>query len=253
MELSGYSPATQKTYGYILRNFDGDFSREGALRFLDNLHYKPSSYRMAYQALKTLFKVNNLPWPLQDIPAPLVDEDDYQRVIFPPEEVGKLIAFAKIRGTPAEKFILALATIYGLRRAEVANLSIPYLEDNIIMIKTAKRGFIRKHLVPREIYPYIQILPWQKISPISLHFLFERLRLKAGITKVERMGLHSIRRSLITGLLDNGLDHLLLFKFMGWRSNLDRSSSIIRIYDRRTPREIDRQVFAVHPFLTLWR
>jgi len=62
------------------------------------------------------------------------------------------------------------------------------------------------------------------------------------------LGIHAIRRSLVTSLLDKGIDRAIIHKFMGWRRKVD----IIEIYDRRSPREVDEQVFAVHPFLTLW-
>lgn len=247
LKFLGRSQATQRTYKSLLRTFNGDFSFKGAVKFITGLEKYPGNYRrQAYSALQRLFKINNIPWPLDPSYVPYPDEN-YNRPVLPFESINQLIQFAKMQGTVGERFILAVSTTYGVRRSEIAEIKPEHIKNGILSVQTAKRGMIREHTIPLVIAPYLEI-PWRNISPGVINFLFDRLCLKAGITKVNGLGIHAIRRSLVTSLLDKGIDRAIIHKFMGWRRKVD----IIEIYDRRSPREVDEQVFAVHPFLTLW-
>ncbi len=169
-----------------------------------------------------------------------------------PDEVARLIAFTRRQGSKAEKFHLAMSTVYGLRRVELSRLSHESFEDGTVKIATAKHGTPRKHLIPEEIKPVVRdALQSHALgySISSLTAMFRKLYDKAGLKRNGKLGWHSIRRSLDTQLLDAGLNYYSVRDFLRWKAS---PSDMPSLYHHSDPAAVDREVFEAHPFIACW-
>jgi hypothetical protein len=61
---------------------------------------------------------------------------------------------------------------------------------------------------------------------------------------------NSIRRSLVTGLMSNGVPPSHVFSFMGWK--LSSQFGTMGIYTKPTVENVERAIYAKHPFLKFW-
>lgn len=149
------------------------------------------------------------------------------------------------------KAYLALSSIYGMRRQELASLSTKSIDNSVIHIPTVKGGSMRAHTIPSEIAPYLAAYKLKQVHPQTMVNLFLRMQELAKLKHGEREGLHSIRRSLVTELLNNGVLVHVVYSFMGWK--LSTRLGIVGVYARPDPKEVDRIVLSKHPFLSSWR
>jgi len=240
---------------YFLEFAKGDFSRQKVLDFIFRFAGQSSSssyLRWLSDVLSSFFKrAKRLGLIQQDYP--ISPEDlpklpgflEVRRPSFSREEVLKLISFAKAQGSDREKAYLALATAYGLRREELLRLRKQDVGEKLL-VRTAKGGEPREHLIPAEIRPYLSY-DFDKISssnPITV--TFRNLFKKVG---VPALGIHAIRRSLNTELRLAGIDPEAVFRFLRWKpSKRDMSA----YYFSLSYPEVDRLIFERHPFLKAW-
>jgi integrase len=218
-----------------------------------------SSLRLHYFFLKTLTEnVMRGNWPLDKRDAPPEPElEEYRRPILSEERINTMIE--KMRKSPyiMARTRFAVSTIYGARRVELGDLVAENinLETMTIRIRTRKHGIIRTHLIPNEMKPYISPEELEPMSEWQMSELFKRIEAHCGLKHEPNFGWHSIRRRLATWLDDHGISEPDIYRFMRWkrrRTILDRYIVRTEAETDRRLAEVDKAIFAVHPFLRAW-
>ena len=255
-----YSLRTVDTYLRAFRSFlayaeKPPFTRQHINGWLDRLIEQgqgKNSVRLAYYALRRGFKANGWPWPMDrmDVP-PLPEDAEVSKPAMSEEDVRKLILWARKQGG-WERAVIALSTVYALRREELARIRPGDLDlaARRFLVRTAKGGIQREHLVPEGLIPHLGIggpLPGLTVSVLSTSFRMSCLR--AGVMAEPGTGYHSIRRTVDTALWDATKDQYLVWNFIRWKG---RRGDMPRHYYAKEALEVDKQIFAVHPFLKVW-
>lgn len=261
LDFSGKSKLSKNVYATLIRKFKPkDYSKWEVLKFLQDLrekeHCSPNYCRMAYYALKKRFELEEKPWPWPPgsrLPVPRVEVVDIQRPVMPQEDTERMIAFAKRSGDSQVQAFVALSTTYGLRRAEMVRIKREDISENSnhhleLLVKTAKGGEQRKHLVPEEIKLYLINYNYKYVHENFMSRLFLWICASAGIEKQGRLGWHAIRRALVTSLLNRGVPMPTVMHFLRWRSR-----EIALLYYRPDSRKADEVIFEKHPFLPFWK
>jgi len=214
--------------------------------------------------LRKLALANEWPWPFTSDDRPIAEEEPFAPA-FTPEEIQTLIK-ARDNYSKGERFYLAVATTWGLRREEMLRIRKRDYTDTSIKIKTAKRGLRVEHLIPDEIKPILQNYHPKLNRSSSLSYVFYRVLDKAGLEQRKGYGWHSIRRTLRTvlewNLAENRLPLSLVADFMGWSKTqkgiIYGGAPMLGVYAHPEimsgdPFGIDKLVLNVHPFVKLWR
>jgi len=268
LALSLKSPYTQRSYKCILSNYlefineKYPFDTSKVIQFLDYLKKKnlsQSYLSLAYNTLKLFFKVYNKPF--QDIIAPKVELYYQQHPTLNIDIINKLISIIKVEGTPQEKSFLAISTTFGLRNSELCQIGQKDIREEsgkyYLFIKTKKGGFARWHLIPEEIKMQILNYDFNPVPIIQGWLFFKSIYsyVQAENSEAKRIGWHSIRRSLIKYLVQQGFSEYDLGIY--FRYNIAKRSIINRYarMDLDDPQlfEIDKKIFEKHPFLKTWK
>jgi len=232
--------------------------------------YSPGTISFAFRVVRTLFNVNNLEWPFRRGEGPQIGQRDEYKPALAPELIRVMVEAAKngkLESAPA--CFLALSTVYALRREEMCDLESGDLDfkANTIFISTAKFGRERYHLVPDEIRPYLERHDFsQRYSLERMSQLFWVVVNRSGLEalKPQRLGWHSIRRTVKTLLDNSGLSPYSVHSFMRWKG-VDREFAMdVRYHashfvglDGATviteEAESDKEIFEKHPLLEFWR
>lgn len=219
--------------------------------------------RKDFFILQKLARANKWPWPFDRDDAPY-DEEKKKLPVMRRETVEQLIK-AKALLTKAERFYLAVATTWLVRREELTRIKKIDFDDNTIFINTAKHGKKARHLIPDVLKPVFAEYRPKEHNPASLSEMFRRICSKAGVELRPREGWHAIRYSLNT-ILESTLPRRVLSDFSHWKtissgeSQADRGmrgEDMIERYRRSEildddPFYADKVVYSVHPFLPLW-
>ncbi len=231
----------------------------------------PGTMNFAFRVIRRLFVVNDLEWPFRRGEAPLITQRDEHKPALDPELIKEMIITARDGKLSSEECcFFALSTTYGLRREEMVNLTPGdiNLANKTIFISTIKHGRQRYHLIPEEILPYLQEHDFnQEYSLVKMSQMFWGVVNGAGLQALNsnRLGWHSIRRSLLSLLHRSGLDPFTVHNFMRWKGGVETSLAIDARYhatsfvglDGEKPialeAEGDIEVFESHPFISLWR
>ncbi|MCL6558129.1 MAG: site-specific integrase [Firmicutes bacterium] len=252
-----------------LKDMGYTFDRRAIEIHLEHLReqgYSDGTIELVFRTLHRFYKVNGIEWPFQAKEGPTVREMKVFAPALSPELVHKLIREAK-QGNLDKRAtaMLALSTTYGLRRAEMANLSPENvnLQDRLLFVETVKFGRQRYHLIPEEIIPYIEGYEFRRCSLVSLSLLWHEIEEAAGLPRRAGVGWHSIRRILNRELIVAGVPVLAVETFLRWKRS---GSDMVRKYYAVTvigeeskmelgvsDRETDEMVFKAHPFLPIWR
>ena len=251
-----YSPHTRRAFLAYARQFLADvgekptYSREEVLGYVDELirrHYKANTITNYLTGIRALFDVNNLTWPLNKRDARLgLPQSDTIAPVLLPDEMHKLIL--GIKGEPGlPRAAAALGTVYGLRGDEIVRILAQGCDGVRLEIQTAKGGRERKHVIPRPLAPALTFAP-TTVSIRYLHGVYEHLMKEHVRPPVSREGWHAVRRAVVTGLFDAGLEQHVVHAWLGWRIKSDIS---LRYY-RPEPLALDRAVYARHPYLRTW-
>ena len=221
------------------------------------------SLRTTFAVLAKLYKANHWDWPLESGDRPEAPSET-NAPAFTREEVEQLIQKRELY-SKGECFYLAIATIYAPRRIELARVKKQHIKGNTIFIDTAKGGEKRTHLIPDEILPYIEGYHPKEHSVRALTFMFDRI-CKKGLEENKRdYGWHSFRRTIDTllpiALAKADKPLTLVGYFLRWsRKSIGTrflGTPMGGVYARpevmnSDPFFVDKEVFAVHPFLPLW-
>ena len=219
--------------------------------------------RKEFFCLKKLALANNWSWPFtsDDTPYP---EEDAQAHPFLPGQVEQLIK-AKGKLSKAERFYLAVATTWIVRRAELSRIKKHDYDGETFIIHTVKHGRKVKALIPDALKPIFTDYRPREHNPSALSIMFKRICDKAGIQHKKGYGWHSIRYALTTALrpalIANRIDPAILANYVGWaRQSQSREFGDIPMMAAYTrpeildtdPYGIFRVIYSVHPFLPLW-
>jgi len=220
--------------------------------------------RKEFFHVKKLALANGWPWPFEadDTPYP---EDEAQTHKFLPEQVKQLIN-AKSKLSNAERFYLAIATTWIVRREELSRIKKRDYDAETFIIHTAKHGRKVKALIPDVLKPIFADYRPKEHSPSALSLMFTRICAKAGLEYQKGFGWHSIRYALTTALrpalIANRIDPAILANYVGWsrQSQSKEFGDIPMMADYTRPEilytdsyGIFKVVYSVHPFLPLWQ
>ena len=255
----------------FLDNAEG-LDRVSIDRYLSTLRkdYSPGTLNFTFRVIRRLFAVNKLDWEYRQGEAPTIGQRDEYRPQLSPNIIEMMITAAKTgKLFTAEQCFVALATIYGLRREEIANLQPDDINLKVgsIYIATVKFGRERYHLIPPEIRPYLAAHDFkQRYAVATVSQMFKRILVKsgAGELKKRRLGWHTIRRPLLEGLVNNGVNILAARVFLRWKGAAGDLAMPSRYYGNVTvdlgqtepvleEAKGDGEIFDKHPFLEFWR
>lgn len=254
----------------FLAYVDGELTRENVLSYIGWLQKEGYAagtiVKITLPVIRKIFRLNNEIWPLRRGEGPTIKEGDTYAPALNPEVVEKLILASRLPGTKRmDRALLALSTVYGLRRVEMAQITKKEidLKNRVLLIRTAKGGRERWHTIPEQIVDVLRI-KWIDRTPANVSSTYLRLEKAAKIERMTELGFHSIRRILVRELVEANLPAYVIDNFLRWkRSGGDMQrvyygSTVVGIGDKRVElgkldRETDEAVFKVHPFLNLWR
>jgi len=210
--------------------------------YLANMYEaKNNTVRATYYALRSFYRSQDIPF---NISLPEGEANPY-RPTLDLVEIQRLIIAVLEGGTEEERGVLSLSTTYGIRRVEIPRTA---RNDHTVTIRAAKGGRIRTHLIPDEIYNNLATYDFTPRSGWYYSDLFGKMTDRAGLDLKRGYGFHSIRRALYTGLMGK-VNYFFQHEFMRWSS---RELNLDMIYNQMPPAEIDKLVFAAHPFLKMW-
>ena len=237
LKLMAYSPNTIRTYGSELISFLKMFSNHDVesittdqiRRYLvycgEELKLSEFTINSRMNAIKFLYeKVLKQPRVIYDIPRP-------KR----PEKLPKVLSIHEVRQiihlteNPKHKMIMKTMYGMGLRVSEVVNLRIGDLDSERMQvhIKGAKGKKDRITILPESLLEslrdyYIEYKPkdylfenrfGQQMSTRTVQIIFKNALLKSNSRK--KVGVHSLRHSFATHLLENGTDLALIQQLLG--------------------------------------
>jgi len=239
-----------------------DFRRYFIWRRRQNISER--TLRKEYYHCMKLALANKWPWDFEKEDVPVSYEPAYQ----PTTEVQVVMQLIKCHRlyNRDEKFYLAVATVWGCRRQDMADIATRHLTDDVISIPIAKNHPLKKHLIPPELKPLFRGYKPRLHDVSALSHLFTRICVKAKYQRQRRENFHSIRRIVNTeirrALVKHDLDESLQADFMGWSAEKKgrefMKSPMAGLYDHKEVSTLDAfyydtQVYPVHPFLSLWK
>ena len=237
LKLMAYSPNTIKTYGselisffkmfknYTVEDITTDQIRKYLVYCMDNLGLSEFTINSRMNAIKFLYeKVLMRPRVIYDIPRP-------KR----PEKLPKVLSVYEIKQiitlTKNLKHQMILKTMYGmgLRVSEVVKLKIGDLDSErmLVHIKGAKGKKDRITILPESLLEalreyYMTYRPKEflfenrfgnQMSTRTVQIIFKNALKKTNSRK--NVGVHSLRHSFATHLLENGTDLALIQQLLG--------------------------------------
>lgn len=218
------------------------------IKHLKDKGFSTSYIRGTFFALKLFFESQGWPWEAK---LPKLKDTKIVKPALPKEDVIKLIETAKQGGAAEEIVYLALSSVYGLRRLEMANLTPDDFDfsANTIFVRTKKGGMPRKHLIPPQILHLLHSFDFGRtLSCSSLNIMFKIMCVKAGVYTEKGINFHSIRHRLNIELVEAGLPEITILEFLRWKYRM----SMAQYYYTPDQRALDSKVFSVHPFLQFW-
>ena len=257
----------------FLDHADG-LDRASVDRYLEVLRRKgrkPGTINFAFRVVRRLFVVNGVAWEYHRGEAPPIGQRDEYRPQLS-ADIIRVMTEAAISGKlhEDESCFLASSTIYGLRREEMVDLKPEDVDlaNGAIYVSTVKHGRQRYHLVPPEVKPYLAAHDFsQRYSLSGMSQLFWRVVNNSGLggLKSQRLGWHSIRRAVLNGLIDNGVNPFATRSFLRWKGASSAEMAMPARYygnvvvnlNGNTPvleeAAGDEEIFQKHPFLPMWR
>jgi len=232
---------------------------------------KPGTVNFAFRVIRRLFIVNGIEWEYRRGEAPSIGQRDEYRPQLSTDIIRVMAESAISDKLPAdESCFLACSTIYGLRREEMVDLKPDDVDlaNNAIYVSTVKHGRQRYHQVPPEIKPYLAAHDFSKrYSLTAMSQLFWMIVNNSGLEglKSQRLGWHSIRRAVLDGLIDNGVNAFAARAFLRWKGSSSAEMAMPERYygnvvvnlNGSTPlleeAAGDEEIFQKHPFIPLWR
>ena len=239
MQLKGYSKNTIATYIECLVSLSKHFKTSPDLLSVDQIReyiqYKLTEAKLSkswmnqtISALKILFcEVLKRDWDGIDIPRPR--REIKLPVVLSKEEVSRII------NTPRNlkhKAFLMLTYSAGLRLQEACNLKIRHIDSQRMLIRVVQaKGAKDRYTILspvalnllREYWKIYKVKEWlfetkpnQHISSRMAQHIFKDALRKTGINK--QVGIHSLRHSFATHLLEQGVSLPIIQQLLGHTS-----------------------------------
>ncbi len=266
-ELAGSGDHTIRQFCSIIARFydfsKGEFTRTQVVNYIKKLEkegYAAGTRAMQFRVLKRGFEIahridNSIEWPFyKRAPAELpidVAEWDVKAPVIPIEELKVTIEGAKNSKVPPDlSSLVAVSTIYGLRRIEMIELVPEFLDldKGTLRVVTAKHGRAREHLIPDEIKPYLSAYPFGKYTEFKLSQVYHEIKKTVGLPSVYGEGFHSVRRALTTAL-SYIFPEPIVEDFMRWRK--PKTMRMVRHYwTPPSSQVVEKIVFGLEPFPT---
>ena len=268
LELSERTPGYIKECMRVVHKLVGKYGKKESynevelLEFLGEEHkrYKTSTYITRVRQLKSF--LDSLPedekgrkpkLPINKIPS---YPEELNQPAFTPEEIDKLIYWAVLEARPDMVLRLAIASIYGARVGEIANLSSENInldhEASTIKIKTEKKGMRVPQPIPVELIPLFSI-PLKPMKDQTIQAQLKRLCKKAGVATPYHTGIHSIRRSVATVLYQfTDVKELSIRRFLRWKEG-GYGMGVMPRYVKTPVSVTDAEVIAKHPYVAMWK
>lgn len=269
--------STKATYLAYARDFlehANTLDRAAVDRYLNSLRRKgrkPGTINFVFRVIRRIFTVNGLEWEYRRGEAPPIGQRDEYRPQLS-TDIIRVMTESAINGKlhEDESCFLACSTVYGLRREEMIDLHSDDVDlaNDSIYVSTIKQGRQRYHQVPPEIKPYLAAHDFsRRYSLTGMSQLFWMIVNNSGLEglKSQRLGWHSIRRAVLDGLIDNGVNPFAARAFLRWKgaSSADMAmparyyGNVVVNLNGSTPileeAAGDEEIFQKHPFLPLWR
>ncbi len=252
----GKDVETARRWRYWVMKFEvccgikSEYDRDDVIRYLSCLReqgYRQSSIDVMVRPVKLLAQIQG--WSFPRLAMRKVRDGEISRPILSHEEVCLMIRRGKKVLSERELAYLALSSTYGLRREELSGLG---RIDGKVTVDTVKGGPVTTHVVPDEIKPYLG--GYERTGVRYMSIVFRRVIKKLDIILPRgNYGWHAIRRALATELLYTDVSLINLVRFMRWSDGTVKGGfGMLVIYGKRNQEEVDRSVFKVHPFLSIW-
>ena len=231
----------------------------------EKARYAAGTLRTYFGILSRIYKVNGYEVAFPRGAMPQVGDRDEEGITAEVDLIERFIWTSR-QLEPSHRAFLAMATTFGLRRSELAELSPEDFdfERATVYVETRKRGRQRYHHLPPEILPFLQAYNWRPVSNTALSAAFTQIKLVEGLTMEQGrdMAWHSIRRALSQILEGAGFTVPQMNTFMRWKG-----TGMIARYSRGVvvgvggarrqamglqDEEIDQRAFEANPWLKTW-
>lgn len=277
--------------------------RSIANSFMKLLNYQPEFTPAEYNqfmyqaressvAVKRVYKsVLKLLWEVQGLIFPVYSRRLHQKHGIMPrkapeltqKQIAQIIKKVRAAGTPEEKYYFCLATVWALRRVELAEITAEnFTWDGktgiLTFVPHKQQGEpnVRRHHIPEELTPYLReysywVRPhhpqeltekfWSFVAHLDLPIPtlsirrrkphqaeYEEMRKKHQRTR--GYGWHAFRHSVTSSLVEAGLNDTRVNTWIGWQSG-NPAAPMVRTY--YTPQELDAKVVLRHPFIKFWK
>ena len=237
LKLKAYSPSTIKTYSVEFANFlqaiktnpidtfTSDRLRAYFLFCIDTLHLSENTLHSRINAIKFYFEqVENREKFFFDIPRP-------QKPTLLPKVIDKkdILKMLSVIENNKHRLMMMLCYGMGLRVSEIVNLKIEHIDSKRmqVLIESGKGKKDRYTNLPEKLLNYLReyYLEYKPVEYLfmgqnggqysvrSVQMVFKNAMIKAKINK--RVGIHSLRHSYATHLLDAGTDMVFIQKLLG--------------------------------------
>lgn len=264
LEFRSKSKETYNRYRYLVQNFitftkkEDGYNKDDIVSY--SVHLKRNgccdSYRRTiFYVLKIFYQSNKLLWDFRSKEAP--PESTPVTPDLSQSDAFKILSLSKKK--PRDYAILRLAIILGLRRIEIRNLDRKDFRPPEIYIDTAKRGNPRIHNLDAETVsilnnylskrtdnfePMFISKNKKRFSLVALSNVFTKYKDFAGV-KGDHIGMHSIRRGVVTWLYNSGMREAELKQHLGWKSP-EMVTRYIQLHGNKATDDISKRI---HPFL----
>lgn len=243
-----------KRYLYVLLQYFKKYDEVNENNILEFLYNYPiKSRNVAFYALKHYCKYNDIPFKLTLRDIETFPNEMRDKPTLTEQECENLIKLVFNKNIDfLIRFNVLVAMLYGTRSIELSKITPEDIDidKQEILIKTAKKGVVRKHYIPKETLPFFKLfklLNTENLSIPQLRYTWTLVEKYANIPHRNHLGWHSIRRTLATKLL-NVLNPAIVVSYLRW-SHKD----ILMTYYKPDVKVRDQKVFEVHPFLKLYK
>jgi len=241
---------------------NSDFRRHFIQRRRNSI--SESTLRKEFFHLKKLALANDWPWPFESDDAPYPEKEQKLPVLLQ-AEVEQLIK-AQPKLSSAERFYLAVATTWIVRREEMSRIKKRDYDSETFIVHTSRHDKGVKYLIPDALKPIFADYRPKEHNPSAMSQMFKRICAKAGLEHKKGSGWDSIRYRLNTSLEEvylpqNCLNPSLLNDYAHRKQSADgRHVETDRTEDYHhpeildtDPHGLDKVIYSIHPFLPLWQ
>ena len=215
--------------------------------------YSQLSIETMLRPIKLLADIQG--WQFPKLSMKKARDSEIYRPMLSKEDVAKAILVGREGALVGKELaLLALSTIYGLRREEMSAPNEPVIDVDvgIVRINTAKGGEVVNHLIPDEIREYLS--EYEASSYGYTAQLYREIMCRVGVRFGWRYGWHTIRRTLVTELLLSEISSVTVHRYMRWSDNsLKGNFGVMMMYAKKDQARIDSEIFKVHPFIKYWK